>query len=103
MVDAVAGFTVTVAVSVTATVPFTVAVTVFVSAVVALIAPVIWPLVFVVPAGCVRVIPVAGVAASVTVAPLTGFPLASWTVTVIVLALDPVLAVIVPGDAATSD
>src|SRR5205823_5988863 len=80
-----------------------VAVTVFVPAAVELRAPVIWPLVLVVPAGCVNVIPVAGFAASVTVAPLTGLPLASLTVTVIVLALDPELAVIVPGAAATSD
>ena len=63
----------------------------------------IWPLVLVVPAGCVSVMPVTGLAASVTVAPLTGLPLASFTVTVIVLALDPELAVIVPGEAATSD
>src|SRR5437588_7100751 len=102
-VDAAAGFTVTVAVCVTATAPFTVAATVFVPASVELKAPVIWPLVLVVPAGCVSVIPVAGLAASVTVAPLTGFPLSSFTVTVIVLALEPLLAVIVPGDAATSD
>ena len=102
-VDAAAGFTVTVAVCVTATAPFTVAATVFVPASVELKAPVIWPLVLVVPAGCVSVTPVAGLAASVTVAPLTGFPLSSFTVTVIVLALEPVLAVIVPGDAATSD
>src|SRR5205823_9753767 len=76
---------------------------VFVPASVELKAPVIWPLVLVVPAGCVSVIPVAGFAASVTVAPLTGLPLASLTVTVIVLALDPELAVIVLGAAATSD
>src|SRR5205823_786659 len=103
IVAAAAEFTVTPAVSVTVIVPFTVAVTVFVPAAVELRAPVIWPLVLVVPAGCVSVIPVAGFAASVTVAPLTGFPLASLTVTVIVLALDPELAVIVPGAAATSD
>src|SRR5437763_1148156 len=103
MVAAAAEFTVTSAVSVTVTVLFTLAVTVFVPASVELKAPVIWPLVLVVPAGCVSVIPVAGFAASVTVAPLTGLPLASFTVTVIVLALDPELAVIVPGEAATSD
>ena len=103
IVAAAAGFSVTAAVSVTVIVPFTVAVTVFVPAAVELRAPVIWPLVLVVPAGCVNVIPVAGFAASVTVAPLTGLPLASLTVTVIVLALDPELAVIVPGEAATSD
>src|SRR5205823_14900637 len=83
--------------------PFTMAVTVFVPAAVELKAPVIWPLVLVVPAGCVSVMPVAGLAASVTVAPLTGLPLASFTVTVIVLALAPALAVIGPGAAATSD
>jgi len=103
IVAAAAEFTVTAAVSVTVTVLFTLAVTVFVPASVELKAPVIWPLVLVVPAGCVSVIPVAGFAASVTAAPLTGFPLASFTVTVIVLALDPELAVIVPGAAATSD
>src|SRR5439155_788221 len=91
------------AVPVTGTEPFTMAVTVFVPAAVELKAPVIWPLVLVVPAGCVSVMPVTGFAASVTVAPLTGLPFASFTVTVIVLALEPELAVIVPGDAATSD
>src|SRR5438067_180388 len=103
IVAAAAEFTVTAAVSVTVTLPSTRAVTVFVSAAVELNAPLICPLVFVVPAGCVSVTPVAGLAASVTVAPLTGFPLASFTVTVIVLALDPELAMIVAGDAATSD
>jgi len=103
IVAAAAEFTVTAAVSVTVTLPSTRAVTVFVSATVELNAPLICPLVFVVPAGCVSVTPVAGLAASVTVAPLTGFPLASFTVTVIVLALDPELAMIVAGDAATSD
>jgi len=47
------------------------------------------------------VLPVVGVAANVTVAPLTGFPLASRTVTVMVLAPRP--AVIVSGAAATVD
>jgi len=103
IVAAAAEFTVTAAVSVTVTLPSTRAVTVFVSATVALNAPVICPLVFVVLTGCVSVTPVAGLAVSVTVAPLTGFPLASFTVTVIVLALDPELAMIVAGDAATSD
>jgi len=103
IVAAAAEFTMTAAVSVTVTLPSTRAVTVFVSATVELNAPVICPLVFVVPAGCVSVTPVAGLAVSVTVAPLTGFPLASFTVTVIVLALDPELAMIVAGDAATSD
>jgi hypothetical protein len=95
--------TVTVAVCVTAIVPLTVAVTVFVPATVELSVPVIWPLVFVVPTGCVSVLPVVGLAASVTVAPLTGLPAASFTVTVMVETLEPELAVIVPGAAATSD
>jgi len=103
MLAAAAALTVTVAVCVTVTEPFTVAVTVLVPAAVELKAPVIWPLVLVVPAGCVSVMPVTGLAASVTVAPLTGLPLTSFTVTVIALALDPELAVIVPGEAATSD
>ena len=54
--------------------PFTVAVTVFVSALVELSEPVSCPLAPVVPAGCVSVFPVVGVATSVTVAPLTGLP-----------------------------
>src|SRR5437764_411318 len=103
IVAAAAGFTATSAVCVTVTVPFTMAVTVFVPAAVELKAPVIWPLVLVVPAGCVSVTPVTGLAARVTVAPLTGLPFASFTVTVIGLALEPELAVIVPGEAATSD
>src|SRR5206468_673880 len=101
MVAAAAGFTATSAVWVTVTVPFTVAVTVFVPAAVEIKAPVIWPLELVVPAGCVSVMPVTGLAARVTVAPLTGLPLASFTVTVIVMALDPELAVIVPVEDAT--
>src|SRR5207237_1276984 len=72
IVAAAAEFTVTRAVSVTVTVLFTVAVTVFVPASVELKAPVICPLVLVVPAGWVSVMPVAGLGASVTVAPLTG-------------------------------
>src|SRR5207253_1839454 len=63
--------------------------------------PVICPPVLVVPTGCVTVLPVAGVTASVTVAPLTGLPLASRTVTVMVL--EPAPAVIVAGAAATVD
>src|SRR5207247_4081891 len=97
MVAAAAGFTATSAVWVTVTVPFTVAVTVFVPAAVEFKAPVIWPLVLVVPAGCVSVMPVTGLAARVTVAPLTGLPLASFTVTVLVLALGQELAVFVPA------
>src|SRR5207248_2988758 len=101
MVAAVAGFTAMSAVSVTVTVPSTLAVTVFVSATVALNAPVICPLAFVVLTGCVSVLPVAGVTMSVTVAPLTGLPLASRTVTVMVL--EPAPAVIVAGAAVTVD
>src|SRR6266545_2726633 len=76
------GFTVTAAVWVMA-VPFAVAETVFVPAPVALSVPVATPLALVGPLGWVRVLPLP-VAASTTVAPLIGFPLASWTVTVIV-------------------
>src|SRR5205807_368678 len=101
IVAAAAGFTVTAAVSVTVIVPFTVAVTVFVPAAVELSVPVIWPVALVVPTGCPSVLPVAGVTASDTVAPVTGLPLASRTVTVIVLA--PAPAVIVAGVAATVD
>src|SRR5207253_10030253 len=43
------------------------------------------------------------VAVSCTTSPLTGFPNASVTVTVMVDALEPVLAVIAPGAAATVD
>jgi len=100
--DTAAGFTVTVAVSVIPTVPFTVAVTVLVPAAVELNVPVIWPLASVVPVGWVNVLG-APVAASVTDAPLTGLPNPSRTVTVIVAALEPVLAVMVPGVADTSD
>src|SRR5207249_2042134 len=46
--------------------------------------PVATPLASVVPTGCVRVFPVVGVVASVTVAPWIGLPLASFAVTVIV-------------------
>src|SRR2546425_429389 len=46
--------------------------------------PVATPLAFVVPTGCVSVLPVVGVAASTTVAPWIGFPLASRAVTVMV-------------------
>jgi hypothetical protein len=61
-----------------------VAETVFVPAAVELRVPVTMPPASVVPTGCVSVFPVVGVAARVTVAPLTGFPLASRAVTVIV-------------------
>ena len=74
--------TTTVAVWVTAT-ALIVAETVFDSATVALSVPVATPLAFVGPTGCVSVFPVP-VAASTTVAPLTGLPDASRAVTVIV-------------------
>src|SRR5947199_173980 len=101
MVAAAAGFTATSAVWATVTVPFTVAVSVFVPAAVELNVPVICPPALVVPTGCVSVLPVAGLTASVTVAPWIGFPLASRTVTVMVLESAP--AVIVAGAAATVD
>ena len=81
--DTVPGFTTTVAVCVTAT-PSIVAETVFEPAVVDERVPVATPLAFVVPTGCVSVFPAVGVAASVTVAPWIGLPLASFAVTVIV-------------------
>src|SRR5207237_222284 len=99
---AAAGVTVTLAVAVTATVPFTVALTVFVSALCELSVPVTWPFVPVGPAGCGSGL-FAPVDPSVTVAPLTGFPNSSFTVTVIVAAFAPEDAAIVPGAAATSD
>ena len=74
--------TVTAAVWVIAT-PLIVAETVLVSGVVELSAPVATPLAFVGLAGCVSVLP-EPLAASTTVAPLTGFPFASRAVTVIV-------------------
>src|SRR5437763_13887507 len=80
---------------------FTMALTVFAPAAVELNEPVICPPAFVVPAGWVSVLPVAGVTASVTVAPLTGLPLASRTVTVMVL--EPAPAVLVAGAAVRVD
>src|SRR5216683_1258620 len=88
--------TVTVAVWVIATV-LIVADTVFDSATVELKLPVATPLALVVPTGWVRVFPVP-VAASTTVAPAIGLPLASFAVTVTVDA--PLPAVI--GDVATT-
>src|SRR6266851_5009532 len=82
IVAAAAAFTVTVAVWVIATV-LIVADTVFDSATVDASVPVATPLALVVPTGCVRVFPVP-VAASTTVAPAIGLPLASRAVTVIV-------------------
>src|SRR5881396_2261590 len=76
-------FTTTLAVCVIAT-ELIVAETVFVPAAVALRVPVATPLASVVPTGCVNVLPVVGVAASVTVAPWIGLPLASFAVTVMV-------------------
>src|SRR2546422_243582 len=58
--------------------------TVLVSAGGELRGPVATPLALVVPTGCVTVLPVVGVAASTTVAPAIGFPLASFAVTVMV-------------------
>src|SRR5439155_875183 len=81
--DTVPAFTTTVAVCVMAT-ELTVADTVLVSAVVELNVPVATPLAFVVPPGCANLLPVVGLAASVTVAPWIGLPLASFAVTVIV-------------------
>src|SRR5947207_535985 len=76
-------FTTTLAVCVIAT-ELIVAETVFVPAAVALRVPVATPLTSVVPTGCVSVFPAVGVAASVTVAPWIGLPLASFAVTVMV-------------------
>jgi len=84
-------------------VPFTVAVTVFTPAAVELRVPVICPLASVMPDGWVSVFPGVGAAASPTVAPLTALSNPSRTVTVMVAALEPVLAVMDPGAAATSD
>src|SRR3989440_36439 len=75
--------TVTVAVCVIAT-ALIVAETVFVPAAVELRVPVATPLAFVVAVGCVSVFPAVGLAASTTVAPAIGLPLASFAVTVIV-------------------
>src|SRR5256884_9551772 len=80
--DTAPAFTATVAVWVTPT-PSIVAEIVFDSARVDDNVPVATPLAFVVAAGCVRVLP-PPVAASTTVAPCTGLPLASRAVTVIV-------------------
>src|SRR6266511_1261363 len=76
-------FTTMVAVCVMAT-PLIVTETVFAPAAVDESVPVATPLAFVVPTGCVSVFPVVGVAASTTVAPAIGFPLASFAVTVMV-------------------
>src|SRR6266851_393018 len=94
--DTAPAFTTTVAVWVIAT-ALMVAETVFDSAVVELKLPVATPLAFVVPTGCVRVLPVP-VAARVTVAPGIGLPFASRAVTVIV---DPVPPAVI-GEVATT-
>jgi len=93
------GFTVTAAVCVMA-VPLAVAEAVFVSATVEPSVPVATPLELVVALGWVRVLPLP-VAARNTVAPLIGFPLPSFTVTVIVVL--PLPAVSDVGDALTVD
>src|SRR3989454_3761047 len=94
-----AAVTVTVAVCVTP-VPLIVAETVFASATLELRVPVATPLVLVVPLGCVSVLPLP-VAASTTVAPLTGYPFASFAVTVIVAVPLPTTTDV--GEAATVD
>src|SRR6185295_19354433 len=83
LADTAPAFTTTLAVCVIAT-ALIVADTVLEPAMVALKVPVATPLAFVVPTGWVSVLPAVGVAASVTVAPSTGLPLASRAVTVIV-------------------
>src|SRR6267378_264667 len=97
--DTALAVTVTAAVWVSA-VPFTVAETVFPSGTVELNVPVATPLAFVWPAGCVTVFPLP-VAASTTVAKLTGLPYPSFAVTVIVAT--PLPGAIVAGAAATVD
>ena len=97
--ETIAGVTVTVPVCVT-DVPLIVAETVFVSATDELSVPVATPLAFVTLAGCARVLPLP-VAASTTVAPLIGFPLASLAVTVIVD--EPLLAWMDDGDTPSVD
>src|SRR5216117_2546298 len=81
--DTAPAFTTTVAVCVIAT-PLIVAETVFDPAAVDERVPEATPLASVVPTGWVKVFPPVGVAASVTVAPRTGLPLASFAVTMMV-------------------
>src|SRR5260370_38493868 len=88
----VPGLTTTLAVGVMAT-ALIVADTVLVSATVELRVPVATPLAFVVPTGCVSVLPVP-LAASTTVAPGIGLPSGALAVTLIVLWLVPLEAVI---------
>jgi protein-S-isoprenylcysteine O-methyltransferase Ste14 len=80
--------------------PFAVADTIFAWATVELRVPVATPLASVVPLGWVSVLPLP-VAASTTVAPLIGLPLASCTATVIVALSLPAVSEL--GDAATVD
>src|SRR6266705_1505245 len=94
-----AAVTVTAADCVTA-VPLIVAETVFASVTLELRAPVATPVVLVIPLGWVSVLPLP-VAARTTVAPLSGVPLASFTVTVTVAL--PLPAVSDVGAAATVD
>src|SRR5256885_1373817 len=89
------GFVVPETVCVTAT-ELIVAESVLLPAAVEASVPVATPLAFVVPTGCVKVLPAVGVAASETVAPSIGLPFASRAVTVMVD--DPLPAVI--GDVA---
>src|SRR6185437_6222592 len=81
--DTVPAVTTTVAVCVIAT-ALIVADTVLAPAAVELTLPVATPFASVVPIGCVNVLPAVGVAASTTVAPWIGLPLASRAVTVMV-------------------
>jgi hypothetical protein len=83
LAETVPAFTMTVAVWVMAT-ELTVAETVFEPAAIELKVPETTPLASVVPLGCVSVFPAVGLAARVTVAPLTGLPCASRAVTVMV-------------------
>ena len=91
--------TATVAVCVIATL-LIVADTVFDPAAVDASVPVATPLASVVPTGWVKLLPVVGVAASVTVAPWIGLPFASFAVTVIV---DVPLPAVIGEVAATVD
>src|SRR5437016_5439851 len=99
---AAAADTLTLAVAVTTVAPFSVALTVFVSALVELSVPVTWPFAPVGPVGWASAL-FAPLAARATVTPLTGFPNWSFAVTVMVAALAPMEAVMVPGVAATSE
>src|SRR5439155_26046481 len=94
-------FTTTAAVCVIAT-ALIVADTVFDPAAVEESVPVATPLAFVVPTGWVSVFPAVGVAASATVAPSIGLPLASFACTVMVdLPLPAAIGdVALPGDCA---